>query len=283
MPTLLDKWKVLGAVMADRSLQGAAQSVAFFLLNHLNSKTGRCDPSVDTLCQQSGLSRRGVQKALQQLVDRGHFTVSVGGGRKRCSSYQPARKTANDNTPTEGENSEPEFAFTDEKGEPQYQKGRTVVPERANCGSPESGKETGKETGKSANALVHREITQSMVDIWNQVVWLPGAGKKPCRLSDKRHKALSRRLKDTFNNDIEEWRAFCGQVHSSPFLAGRKTRWRASLDWCLKPENLTKILEGNYHDDEQTDRAGRKAAGAGRGQSKGTARTAAFLGFPDEF
>ena len=36
------------------------------------------------------------------------------------------------------------------------------------------------------------------------------------------------------------------KVADSPFLMGKETKWRASFDWVLKPENRIKIMEGNY-------------------------------------
>lgn len=53
------------------------------------------------------------------------------------------------------------------------------------------------------------------------------------------HKARST-LKDVSFTD------FFKRVEKSDFLTGKETEWRASFDWIFKPENLTKILEGNY-------------------------------------
>lgn len=46
------------------------------------------------------------------------------------------------------------------------------------------------------------------------------------------------------------------KVEASDFLTGRNGRWgKCALDWVLKPENLSKIMEGNYD-----NRSSRKAA-----------------------
>jgi hypothetical protein len=37
------------------------------------------------------------------------------------------------------------------------------------------------------------------------------------------------------------------QVAASDFLSGRATKWRADLWWVIKPENLAKIVDGNYN------------------------------------
>lgn len=36
------------------------------------------------------------------------------------------------------------------------------------------------------------------------------------------------------------------KVEASDFLTGKQKEWIASFDWIMKPENLTKIIEGNY-------------------------------------
>ena len=47
---------------------------------------------------------------------------------------------------------------------------------------------------------------------------------------------------------IEWWQRFFGYVARSAFLTGKTPQaFEASFDWLLKPGNLTKVLEGNYH------------------------------------
>jgi hypothetical protein len=50
---------------------------------------------------------------------------------------------------------------------------------------------------------------------------------------------------------LDEWVLFWSRVHASDFLCGRKTdkdghSWRADFEWCIRPSNFIKILEGNY-------------------------------------
>ncbi len=57
------------------------------------------------------------------------------------------------------------------------------------------------------------------------------------------------RKKKIQNADIRlggEFTEFFRKIESSDFLTGKKGKWKASFDWVLKPENLIKILEGNY-------------------------------------
>jgi hypothetical protein len=55
------------------------------------------------------------------------------------------------------------------------------------------------------------------------------------------------------------WRAIIDKVNAAPFLQGKK--W-FTLDWLLKPENLQKVLEGNY-DDEPAPKPAQNRPGIG--------------------
>ena len=68
---------------------------------------------------------------------------------------------------------------------------------------------------------------------------------KPNRLTEKRKRAIKKAKKD-----IEEfggWDKYFSCVASSQFLNGKsKNGWKADFDWILKPDNMVKIMEGNY-------------------------------------
>jgi hypothetical protein len=58
---------------------------------------------------------------------------------------------------------------------------------------------------------------------------------------------------DKERQNVEWWEWLFQQVAQSKFLTGRITGknqrpFFASLDWIVKPENMTKILEGRYHE-----------------------------------
>lgn len=63
------------------------------------------------------------------------------------------------------------------------------------------------------------------------------------QLTEPRRKRLSRALGDLGRDGLRD---FFQRVEASDLLSGRKTDWRADIDWILKPEHLTKILEGSY-------------------------------------
>lgn len=81
---------------------------------------------------------------------------------------------------------------------------------------------------------------ESIINSFNSIcVSLP----KVIKLSDKRKKAIKRALSilgDYTFQDLFE------KVEASDFLTGKITDWSSSFDWILIPNNIVKILEGNY-------------------------------------
>lgn len=99
---------------------------------------------------------------------------------------------------------------------------------------------------KAAPAGAADSRPAQMLEIWNAA----STGRIPkARDSEDRRPKLKRWLE---KHSLEEWRLLCARVNASPLLRGDKGEWRATLDWVLKPANLTKILDGNYDDGPST-------------------------------
>ena len=79
----------LDIVMADPALPGSAKSAAYFLLDHLNTRTERCDPSWIGLSERMGVSRRSAIAGIAALISRGSFGRVAGGGRGIRTTYRP--------------------------------------------------------------------------------------------------------------------------------------------------------------------------------------------------
>lgn len=94
-----------------------------------------------------------------------------------------------------------------------------------------------KEGGAAHATLPHQEI----VDKWNSI-----DGITACRkLTSKRCKALRSRLSDP--DWRRDWREGIERISRSEFCRGQNDRgWKADIDWFLRPDTLTKILEGKY-------------------------------------
>jgi predicted phage replisome organizer len=64
-------------------------------------------------------------------------------------------------------------------------------------------------------------------------------------IKDNRKKSFNSRWKEY--QDIEFWTQLFTEVNESDFLSGRSGAWTGcSFDWIIKPNNLQKIIEGNY-------------------------------------
>ena len=81
---------------------------------------------------------------------------------------------------------------------------------------------------------------QAIVSLFHEIcVSLP----KIKNLSDNRKRSIKKAY-ETLHGDVE---SFFKKVESSDFLTGRKGTWSgACFDWIIKPQNLIKIMEGNY-------------------------------------
>ena len=92
---------------------------------------------------------------------------------------------------------------------------------------------------------------------WNETIG------KSARLTAKRAKAIKVRLGEQWWR--ENWREALGKVRGSPFLMGdNDTGWTANIDFFLKPDTVTKILEGKYDGKPSGSRGSRGQSSTGR-------------------
>jgi hypothetical protein len=76
---------------------------------------------------------------------------------------------------------------------------------------------------------------------WNDVAGFQKARK----LTASRKRSLSARLKDL--DFRQNWVSALDRISKSPFCCGVNDRkWTADIDWFLRPDTLTKIMEGKY-------------------------------------
>lgn len=87
----------VGGPLKDRARRGlmlasgikpAAQAVGAALIERSNLTTGRCDPSIGRLAQDTGLSERSVRRAVGQLEARGMLVRVVHGGQRHANAYR---------------------------------------------------------------------------------------------------------------------------------------------------------------------------------------------------
>jgi hypothetical protein len=111
----------------------------------------------------------------------------------------------------------------------------------------------GKERkGGEGNATADAEASPAAVDpdffleTWNET-----ASFSPARsMTPKLIAALAARCRDPIWRQL--WRQALCKLPQSSFLRGERPRdgrdWRADIDWFLKPDSVSKILEGKYDD-----------------------------------
>ena len=100
---LLDKWKILEAIMRDLSLARNDLIVSQDLLEHYHEKVGGSRSSSRLIATRTGLARSRVRDCLDRLIDGGHFTIIAGQQRgSKAGVYAPCRREAG---PAHGPNS----------------------------------------------------------------------------------------------------------------------------------------------------------------------------------
>jgi DNA-binding MarR family transcriptional regulator len=77
------------AINLSDDLSGTEKRVAAAIIDHFNRKTGRCDPSLDSIAKLLGVSRRTVIRAIGALVQKGYFRKTRHGGKCHRNSYLP--------------------------------------------------------------------------------------------------------------------------------------------------------------------------------------------------
>lgn len=96
------KFRWLEQIARDAELRHSAVRVAVILSSYQSREHGHAWPSVARLGEETGLSRRAVQLALDQLATRGHLERQIGGGRAATSRYQMRLKAEKQRTSVHG-------------------------------------------------------------------------------------------------------------------------------------------------------------------------------------
>lgn len=119
----------------------------------------------------------------------------------------------------------------------------TVTP----CNATEEDKEEDIEKDKDKEGD-KKEKCQKIVDIFNS---LCPSFPNIKYLSDSMKSYILNILEQFSESDISTAFRKC---EKSSFLKGNNPRkWKASFDWIIKPQNLSKILNGNYDDEISSD------------------------------
>jgi hypothetical protein len=95
-----------------------------------------------------------------------------------------------------------------------------------------------------ASPLAHDLVIEAFHEILPE---LPRVKSWPERRRQKLRARIAERVKQGKPADtVDYWRSLFRKVAGSDFLCGRKTDWRADLEWLLESKHFDKLIEGGY-------------------------------------
>lgn len=89
LPKKLDIILALKAIALADNATASEKRIAAALLDHFNRKTGRCDPSYETIAAILSINVRTVGRGITKFAKIDFFKVITHGGVRQCNSYQP--------------------------------------------------------------------------------------------------------------------------------------------------------------------------------------------------
>lgn len=224
------------AALQQSKARGAARTVLAAIACHSN-KNGSAFPSIATIADLAGVSRRGAQKAINRLEQLGEITIQRGKGRGNASIYSLKIKGEHSNT-----KGEPPFALSETiKGEHSDIKGEHSDNKRRTPVRPKRQEETIEEPLLEVEELQKQFTPETILAHWNQIE----GTTKARAITPDRERSAKARIREPFFRD--HWKEAIEKVNNSNFCKGHGPRgWKADLDWFLRPGTVAKILEGKY-------------------------------------
>ncbi|MEX1028280.1 MAG: helix-turn-helix domain-containing protein [Candidatus Paceibacterota bacterium] len=214
------------SVIRDTRLNAVSVRVYAALAVYANSDTGECWPSQATLAADIGVSERCVREHIARLIQAGH--VHRGHRRRRDTAVLIVANQ--DRNGCSGQ--------TVKTGTPAHQD-RHGCSVKTGTAVPDTIKHTKGTNKRTKEASAAFDILLSR---WNAI---DGVAKvlKP---TDSRLRSYQARSGDDDWRHLDEALA---KITKSSFCHGQNDRgWRADIDWFLRPDTMTKILEGKYDD-----------------------------------
>jgi hypothetical protein len=89
LPKKLDITLALKAIALADNATASEKRIAVAVLDHFNRKTGRCDPSYETIAAILSINVRTVGRGITKFAKLDFFRVAIHGGVRQCNSYQP--------------------------------------------------------------------------------------------------------------------------------------------------------------------------------------------------
>lgn len=177
--------------------------------------------SLDSLSNETGLSKRQIRTSLDKLFLTGELTGSK----------------------------HPRGRMIAVSGYDLFQDSDTIPDRVATV------KRQGSDTNQECNNVKNKEISSTSVDCPHQRIIdsyhkrLPTLRKVKV-WNEAREKLLRSRWRESEKHQsIEFWDGLFDHVGQSSFLTGDVNGFQADLEWIVRPTNFIKIIEGKYHND----------------------------------
>ena len=206
----------------ERSDINPTQKLVLLALADWANDEGLCWPSIDRLCQKSGLKRRSVQMAIHTMEAIGILRREevVGKGCKYwiIAPVQEMHPRTKCTPPVQ------EMHPTRALDAP-----NTSITHQLN---------TKDDTSSDDDLKV-----EDVVEVWNEMAEQCGLAKV-AKLTDVRRKKIKARIKEY---SVEDWSKAMKAIYNSKFLRGENDRgWKADFDFLLEPSKFVKLVEGAY-------------------------------------
>lgn len=118
-----------------------------------------------------------------------------------------------------------------------------ILPKKTKRESRSYMPETREDTYVSSPARAPKDDVAAAFAMFNDTAERAGIPKAQ-RLNKTRESRLGSRLRDC--GGLEGWAAAMAKLEASDFCTGRKTDFKASIDFVLQESSFTKLMEGNY-------------------------------------
>lgn len=243
-------------------------------------QTGLIHPSIDHICEITGLNRKTAIAAVAELERLGLLTDTgdrVGRTRQikvyraeigtvpKAERFQKRNSSTFTRKESQKRDMEPsrEPSTLDTSNEVSLPRSKKAVSGKRGVAAKDRPQPVAKPqprpnpmpdapSGSAAAPDADAPLTSAeILGAWNHMALecgLPEAKK----LTAERERRLAARCRDF---DINDWTEAIRAVRRSPFLRGDNDRgWRANFDWLLQPRSLTKLIEGQY-DQKPSDRS----------------------------
>lgn len=228
---------ILRSVMRNKGLSYQAKVIYSYLASFAGN-TGKAFPSTDLMADELGMSRNTLFKYLKELKDT--QVVKIEKERSKDGTFTKniyyLNNTVGKKTPC--------------TNLPYMDKPYTDKPYTDNQYTNSNNSNSNNFNSNKHNTLSSTQLKEkdTIIEKWNEL----GLHQvRTINTGTKRYKSLKARI-DEYS--LEEVLEAIDNIHNSSFLKGNNNRgWEITFDWFTKPNNFTKVLEGQYKDKEMNN------------------------------